>query len=69
MLGILFRFVSGIVMGVPVAIIAYYFLPLIAADTELRHVAYAGLCAGLVGVVRPGLLVKWIAMGVVWRRI
>lgn len=56
-------------MGFPIALIAYYLLPAIMAGAEIRYVAYAGISAGLIGFLSPGLLVKWIAAGLVWKRI
>lgn len=69
MIGILFRFISGVVMGVPIAILAYYVLPLMFADIEFHYIILTGLTAGAIGTLTPSLLLKGIACGLMWKSI
>lgn len=68
MLGLIFRFVSGMVIGVPIAIVAYYSLPLVVADMTTMHAIFVGSTAGAFGALRPGLLLKGLACGFVWNK-
>lgn len=67
MLGLFFRFVSGLVVGVPAAMIAYIFLPLLVADISSAQIWVIGLSAGLVGATQPALLLKGLACSLIWR--
>ena len=58
MLGLIFRFVSGMVIGLPVAIIAYYSLPILSAELTTLHAAFIGSTAGALGALRPDLLLQ-----------
>ncbi len=64
----IFRFVSGIILGVPAAFIAYYVLPLLASDITVNHILLIGFGVGLFGALQPGLMMKWIALGYMWNR-
>lgn len=67
MLGFILRFLSGLVTGIPVAVIAYYILPLVVADITLTHIVFISAIAATVGVLRPSLLLKGIAATYMWR--
>ena len=69
MIGVIFRFVSGMMLGVPIAVVAYYVLPLMVADIEFHYIVLTGVTAGAIGTLMPGLLLKGIACSLVWKSI
>lgn len=69
MLGLVLRFISGVVVGVPIAIIAYYSLPVFVSDITATHIAFIGATAASLGALRPSLLLKGLACSYIWNKI
>lgn len=64
----LVRFMSGLFVGLPIAAISYFMLPLAVSDLSSLQIGIIGGVAGAIGVLRPQIMLMAIACLVIWKQ-